>query len=347
MTSNYIKATHQSHIKYILLWLSASILVACNSQHQLANNIQSYQQRMASVLEQTEANFNDVLLPPYPALTELRQQTQNTSIKLTEFYELKHCQLSSVIAVRNTTLGKVQLPSTRFIYEKTVTKALEACILETRDTELKAKLNIWLNRKQQSVRHAWTDMLQTSSEIKQGMSANNGFIEGDENDGLSDTIAALTFFEQSIESTDLSSAELESHLKKFAQLSLLAKLWRSQTLLANNIENTTKWLEQQAVGEMCTTESSHNKQKISYLNNVFQLFFIEKIQVVASQVNYYHYQLNPVLDRLIQNPHLSKSFTHYIALQHHQHFGHYQIAMKKHIEYWQTLYRSCHLKPGK
>ena len=36
---------------------------------------------------------------------------------------------------------------------------------------------------------------------------------------------------------------------------------------------------------------------MDYLTNVFQQFFIEKIQPIASQMNHYQYQLSPILEK--------------------------------------------------
>jgi len=55
-------------------------------------------------------------------------------------------------------------------------------------------------------------MLQTSTEMKQGLSSNSGFIIGDERDGLGETLLALTFLAQSLQSSSIDSHELETHL---------------------------------------------------------------------------------------------------------------------------------------
>jgi hypothetical protein len=345
MTSNCIR--HKLNCFKLFLTGLICLLVACKPSQQLADDLKTYQQRMASVLEQPDVGYNNVHLPAYPALSELRQDQPETTIKLAEFYQLQHCQLATIIAQRNTTLGKLQLPSTRFMYEKTVITSLVDCIAQTQDEKLKIKLQTWINFKSQSLIIAWADMLQTSTEVKQGLSSNIGFIIGDERDGLSETLLALTFLEQILHSPSIDSNELETHLHNIAKSSLLANLWRSQILLKENLENTTYWLQQQKLAEKCRTANTKTKQNLSYLLNVFQLYFIEKIQVVASQVNNYHYQISPKLESLLKHPELSPAFKHYIQQQHYQHFTDYQFAMKEHIDYWQNIFSQCQIKPGK
>lgn len=343
MTSNCI-SHKRNYIKLLSTGLIC-LLVACKPSQQLADDLKTYQHRMASVLEQPNAAYNNVSLPAYPALSDLRQDQPETTIKLAEFYQLQHCQLATIIAQRNTTLGKLQLPSTRFLYEKTIITSLVDCIAQTQDAQLKIKLQAWLNVKSQSLIIAWADMLQTSTEMKQGLSSNSGFIIGDERDGLGETLLALTFLAQSLQSSSIDSHELETHLHNVAKSALLANLWRSQILLKENLENTTSWLQQHKLAEKCRTAKT--KQNLSYLLNVFQLYFIEKIQVVASQLNNYHYQISPKLESLLEHPSLSPAFKDYIQQQHYQQFADYQIAMKEHIDYWQNIFSQCQIKPGK
>lgn len=347
MTSNSINKILNHRAFFTISLALTGFLLACKPQQKLANDMQTYQQRLASVLDQAEPHFSEVLLPPYPPLTELRQNTPETAIKLSEFYQLQHCQLASIIAERNTTLGKLHLPSVRFTYEKKLIKGLQACISDTDEPQLKSKLQVWLTRKNQSLNNAWADMLQTSTEIKQGMSANSGFIVGEQQDGLGQTLSTLAYLTHSLHSPAISSNELENHLQDFARSALLAKLWRSQLLLTVNLETTTTWLQQQTLSEMCSNPSPKMKQKIDYLTNVFQLFFIEKIQPVASQINHYHYQLNPKLGLLMQNPALSTAYKNYIEQQHYLQFSDYQSAIKQHIEEWQKFFKQCNLRPGK
>ena len=104
--------------------------------------MQDYQQRMATVLKKDKPAFIVSNLPPYPSLKTLEGGVNETSIKLTEFYQLQHCHLATLIAERNTSLGKLQLPSIRFHYEKQLIQGLQECIKQTNEPELKAQLQV-------------------------------------------------------------------------------------------------------------------------------------------------------------------------------------------------------------
>ena len=94
----------------------------------------------------------------------------------------------------------------------------------------------------------------------------------------------------------------------------------------------------------CTRTKS--KQKVDYLTNVFNQFFIKQIQPIASQMNHYQYQLGPTLEKMSVHPNLSPSFKEYIQQLNQQGFENYQAAMQQHIQFWQNLFKRCNKKPG-
>ena len=321
------------------------LVIGCDSSHSLQNHLQDYQQRMANVLEVESPDNLTISLPPYPALRELKLDIPATTIKLFEFYTLQHCELYSLIAERNTSLGNLQLPSTRYLYERHLLDALRQCLMDTTDTKLREKLTSWEQTKTQQIPMVWADLIQLSSELKQGFSANFGLIKGNEKDGLSLSKVALNYLVQIDKNKHVNSAELEQHLQHLMNNPLPAKLWLSQLTLTKHIHQSTAWLIQHKDQLQCA--SNESKKKVEYLTNVFQQFFIEKIQPIASQMNHYQYQLSPILENMVVHPKLSPSFKHFINQLNQQGFENYQMAMQQHIHFWQSLFKRCNIKPGK
>lgn len=302
---------------------------------------------MANVLNVTPALHHNVALEGFPTLAELTVNTPTIEVNLSDFYQLQHCQLATLVAERNTVLGKLQLPSTRFVYETHLLQQLKQCIAQTQQPALLAKLSIWLEAKQNNYVNTWVDLLQKSHETKIAFSSNAGYLSRDNQNGINQTVQALTYLLASYDNQNAESETLELHLKNLATFALPAKMWRSQALLSENLNNTTKWLNELAITNICHHPmSASNSQKLRYLHNVFQLFFIEKIQVIATQLNNYHYRLTPLIDSMTINPHFSPSFSYYLKQQNDAHFLVYQQAMQTHINFWQTLFKSCHIKPG-
>lgn len=328
----------------LIISLCLSFL-ACTNGDNLQSHLTNYQSRMANVLDVAPVNVPAISLPSYPRLKNMDHQVPEHSIKLFEFYQLKHCALYTLVAERNTSLGRLQLPSTRFIYEKTLLIALSDCIKQTTDPSLKDNLQKWYVTKQQNIGASWASLMQFSSEIKRAFSANTGSIEGSKIDGLVQTKQALDYLIQVNQNTLPTGAELEKHLKMLNNHPLPAKLWFSQLMLTKHLNYLTPWLTENTANLACSQGSS--KVKVKYLSNVFQLFFIEKIQPIAGQLNYYHYQLSPIFEQIIQHPDLSLAYTQYIQTLDQQGFSEYQQAMQQHITFWQDLFKRCNLSPTK
>ena len=332
------------HIKLFLL-LVLIFIVGCDNRYSLQRHLNDYQQRMANVLGVESTDRLTISLPPYPSLRELKQDIPATNIKLFEFYKLQHCELYSIVAERNTSLGNLQLPSTRYIYESHLIDALKQCLIDTTDTKIREKLESWQQAKTQQLPMVWADLIQLSNELKQGFSANFGLIEGNEQDGLGQSKKALNYLIQIEQSRQINSAELEQHLQYVMNNPLPAKLWLSQLTLSTHLNQSTEWLLQHTSDLRCSGTSSN--KKMEYLTNVFQRLFIEKIQPIASQINHYQYQLSPIFEKMLSNPSLSPIFKSYINTSNQQGFENYQEAMQQHIYFWQDLFKRCNIKPGK
>lgn len=319
-------------------------LAGCAEQQSLQTALQTYQQRMAAVLNIPAPKIITVSLSPYPSIKELKQTIPLAKIRLADFYQLKNCQLSTLIAERNTTLGRTQYPSSRYLYEVTVLQAIQQCLDKQDEQSLIKALQHLQSNKQQTLPLVWADLLQTSSEIRQGFSANQGFIIGSDKDGLNQTLAALHYLEKLRTVPQANGFELESHLANIQQYQLPARLWRSQRLLSRNLQQTSRWLKDNEALIQCP--GGKTTQELRYLRNVFQLFFIETIQPMASKLNHYHYKLNTVFTKLIQNELISPVLREQLVANTGHHFDHYQHVMKQHILFWQGLYKRCGLSPA-
>lgn len=319
--------------------------VGCHNKQSLQSHIEEYQERMANVLDVANQNSLKTSLPPYPSIKDLKQNLPVTTIKLFEFYTLKHCELYSLVAERNTSLGNLQLPSTRYIYERHLIDALNQCLIDTLEPKLQEKLTEWQQVKTEQLPLVWADLIQLSSETKYGFSTNVGLVEGNERDGLSQIKETLSYLLQLNQNEQVNSAALERHLQTLMNNPLPAKLWLSQLTLTEHLNRSTEWLLQHAEDLQCS--GSGTQKKMEYLTNVFHQFFIEKIQPIASQINHYQYQLGPIFKNMAANPQLSSSFKEYIEQFNHKGFNNYQTAMQQHIQFWQRLFERCNITPGK
>jgi hypothetical protein len=315
------------------------LLAACNGQQKLGNDLQEYQYRMASILNVPSQVLEKPTLPPYPSVKLLKKIIPHSTIKLSEFYALKNCQLSTLVAERNTVLGKLHYPSVRYRYEVELLEEIERCLTNAENNGISASLMSWKQQKQNDLPLVWANLLQTSDEVKYALSSNSGFIKGTEKDGINQTVQAFEYLSHLFSHPDSDLNKLEQHLANLKSYHLPAKLWRSQSLLTHNLTQITQWLELNS--ELMKCPSGKTSKDVEYLQNVFQLYFAERIQPVATKINHYQYKLAPVFESLTSTQHTDTLIKNILIEHSQQNFINYKKAIQVHIQFWQKLYKRC------
>ena len=358
-------------------------LLGCFGGSTVKQSIDDYAARLSRVLDTPlPDSFNDKITTPLPKLADsatLKQAIEGVNINLREFYALQDCELGTVVAERNTSLGKSQLPSQRLVYESkllTVLKSCEAALTKEnesnqRNAALTATIASWREQKTQDYSKTWANLVQGSQELrlalntperlfsvennKDALSSVNAlyYINSLSNKGLllsdmysSNTASSDTETEATNENNSesiIESSELEQQLKIIRSARLPATLWHTQQTLTQNLSLLTNMLETELDAVSCPEGRASDKAKI--LRNVFYLFFIEEIQPVGSLVNQYHYKLAPLWEDWLAQPSLHEEFKRYIRQQSQDGFNQYSSAMKAHVNLWQGFLGRCNLSP--
>lgn len=332
--------------RYLSIAITSTVfLIGCNSQTSLKDALEDYHDRLSYVLETplSEPSFTNA--SAMPSRSELLEETPALNINVREFFTLPNCSLSTLIAQRNTGLGKTQLPSQRYVYERKLIEALEFCIDVTADTQSRSQLNDFLAQKQAQLPIAYRNMLLASEEVWLSLSQSSGFIEGDSSDGFNQTRAALRLLLDAApeKSAPIDETALELSLKTLSDFRLIARQWRSQRLISQSFDRSNGQLESQLDTIQC--KSPQGEQKAAILRNVFMLFFAEQIQPIASQINYYHYQLTPVLDIFMSQKDLNARWREVVRTNTIDEHQNYRQAMAEHIRIWQAFFKRCNLSP--
>ena len=358
-------------------------LLGCFGGSTVKQSIDDYAARLSRVLDTPlPDSFNDKITTPLPKLADsatLKHAIEGVNINLREFYALQDCELGTVVAERNTSLGKSQLPSQRLVYESKLLNVLKSCeAMLTRENEsnqrnaaLTATIASWREQKTQNYSKTWANLVQGSQELrlalntperlfsvennKDALSSVNAlyYISSLSNKGLllsdmysSNTASSDTETEATNENNSeriIESSELEQQLKIIRSARLPATLWHTQQTLTQNLSLLTDMLETELDAVSCPEGRASDKAKI--LRNVFYLFFIEEIQPVGSLVNQYHYKLAPLWEDWLAQPSLHEEFKRYIRQQSQDGFNQYSSAMKAHVNLWQGFLGRCNLSP--
>ena len=358
-------------------------LLGCFGGSTVKQSIDDYAARLSRVLDTPlPDSFNDKITTPLPKLADsatLKYAIEGVSINLREFYALQDCELGTVVAERNTSLGKSQLPSQRLVYESKLLNVLKSCEAaltkenesNQRNAALAATIASWREQKTQDYSKTWANLVQGSQELrlalntperlfsvennKDALSSVNAlyYINSLSNKGLllsdmysSNTASSDTETEATNENNSeriIESSELEQQLKIIRSARLPATLWHTQQTLTQNLSLLTNMLETELDAVSCPEGRASDKAKI--LRNVFYLFFIEEIQPVGSLVNQYHYKLAPLWEDWLAQPSLHEEFKRYIRQQSQDGFNQYSSVMKAHVNLWQGFLGRCNLSP--
>ena len=358
-------------------------LLGCFGGSTVKQSIDDYAARLSRVLDTPlPDSFNDKITTPLPKLADsatLKQAIEGVNINLREFYALQDCELGTVVAERNTSLGKSQLPSQRLVYESKLLNVLNSCEAaltkenesNQRNAALAATIASWREQKTQDYSKTWANLVQGSQELRLALNTperlfsveNNRdalssvnalyYISSLSNKGLllsdmysSNTASSDTETEATNENNSeriIESSELEQQLKIIRSARLPATLWHTQQTLTQNLSLLTNMLETELDAVSCPEGRASDKAKI--LRNVFYLFFIEEIQPVGSLVNQYHYKLAPLWEDWLAQPSLHEEFKRYIRQQSQDGFNQYSSAMKAHVNLWQGFLGRCNLSP--
>ena len=322
------------------------LLTSCSQQPYIERTLEQYQSRLANVLDTSVPE--SIATSPFSTKTSVKtsegpSQTRiesESKIKLNEFYQLPECGIKPLIAERNTTLGKLQTPSQRYIYETRLLNKLVKC--RSDDPEQQQLINKLTRLKNQHRRESWQKLLAQSTEIRTALTTGNAhFSKNDNHDFAVQSwlqLKALSPEALLNEQEDKLVSSLEGILKSISDSKTPARLSNTHELLAQRLPEITRFLRQHTDGFQC--QNHKEKQQAEYLQNVFNLFFIEEIQPLGSKMNKWYYNLDPVLAELLQNEHYNTQL-----VSHQTQFSQYQQAIKEHVIFWQQLFKRCNLSP--
>ncbi|WP_394220708.1 DUF3080 family protein [Alteromonas gracilis] len=351
--------------QYTILSISLFVLAGCFGGDTVKKSIKDYAERLSRVLDTSLPDtFDDHLVTPLPRLTDsatLKHNIEGISINLREFYALQDCELGTVVAQRNTSLGKSQLPSQRLVHESKLLSVLKNCEARLKEkkevnqseTALAATIASWQEQKARDYTKTWANLIQSSQEVRLALNTPERLFSVENNKDALSSVNALFYLnslnEGKLEDSDtnidspIDSSELEQQLQIIRSARLPATLWHTQQILANSLSQLTQMLNTELDAVSCPQGRASDKAKI--LRNVFYLFFIEEIQPVGSLVNQYHYKLAPLWEAWLAEPSLHNDFKRYIKQQTQDGFTQYSNAMQEHVNLWQGFLGRCNLSP--
>ena len=334
---------------YIIALILCLLISACSRQDKIKSDLQAMSERLESFtgleIEAHQENYRLIA----PAKHMLEQSVTPMQIAFRDFYAIDDCPLGKFIAERNTALGKTQLPSTRFIYEKSLLTTLEACkqqlaayaLEQERTSPMLEQLERWIVQKQSNLPLVWANMLTQSDESYLAFTTAGDFVSGESEDGLQATKLALNYLLTSLESNVIDAKTLELHLRDLQTSRLPARMWRTQRLFQQSLPPISDMLRRYIAVNKENCSLAKQKEELKIMRNIFTLFFAERIQALASQLNHYQYQLDDSFVALSTHKNMPVEWQTYIKAQYVDSAQQYKAEMKTHIELWQDIFKLC------
>ncbi|GLQ70647.1 DUF3080 family protein [Vibrio penaeicida] len=304
-----------------------------------------YITRIARVQDVSSLSVPDTIYISLPDKKLLQTPIPRISIGLLESYELRRCGLFELIAERNSSLGKVQDEFHLFDYETRFITGVDKCLNHPDiSEEVQRKLSIAHTEKKRHyplhLQHVITqsDAWRTQLSGKEWLPIKGAF-------GLTELNLALKpFYNITLQLSETSEDEEHSTLSEHFVTPSQEVIETTNVIgsLSFSLVNSTLWLNQateqlnQFDGNIRCGEKRDNTQ-FTYMKNVFQSQYVEKIQPYLSKLDTIYRKLNVELAVILKKT--NESYPNFYEIeQHHKGF---KSAILSHVKYWQRLFARC------
>lgn len=271
-----------------------------------------------------------------PRKRDLYIEIPSISIGLLDSYQLRQCGLFNLIAERNSVLGKVADEFRNYDYQNALLGGLSRCINSPQlDPELQQVLTeIGTQKRAQLALHQWN--LLFASEAMQKQLQGNQWLEANLGQTVSEVNEALTRLNLAFHQSEEKTIDVQEILEKN---NIIGNLNYSLVMATSKLNLVTHQLTEYDHTVIC--QPNHDTTKYQYLNNVFEQQYVAKVQPYMAQLDRYYQTLSANLTLLAPQPDIHNYV--YPLTQNHQAF---RLAVRRHVDYWQQLFKRCGRKLG-
>ena len=323
--------------KFICCTLAAVVLTGCQRQPEAL--FSDYQARLQRLLEIPAFELSKPALPPLPEIRSISIVIPSATIDLTDMLALDICDLETLIAERNNSLGKVQTDASILQYELKLLVKLGNCVnspalFKQFAPELQTTLQQIYQQKQQQLPTVFANLLSRDPTLRQQLSGSQRGIASDQS-GLADTVQAikqLNLLRQFIQQQDYLAAsqiQINSALGALYYSQLVADLQHSLRLSQQFFFLLDQQLRQIPTTQLCKTDKTVRE-------NLLLQIFIGRLQPELARVDGMATELIAELLQLYQQHPLLDSIQQRLQMPQQQ----LQQHLRQHVAFWQR-WRQC------
>ena len=243
---------------WLLLTLLALLLAGCGEQGSDAM-LRDYQTRLAEVLStDAPARSTPANIAAFPAYDERLFEIAESREGMLDVFALRECHIANLVAGRNNQLGKVALPSQRWIYELELWRRLSSCwnreVPQSLSDNSRERLaTLTLTKTEQLPRVSWNALFASEEWVKNFSRASAPLSRDGLNEVESRSAALRYLRKATLHQFDRQwrpdSAVLEGHLKTLQERPLSAELLRALLLTEQRLKEASTLLEQALAGD--------------------------------------------------------------------------------------------------
>lgn len=338
-------------------WLIQSCFVcglaSCNFSAE--NPASDYLKRLETVLDINTFEQSNRTTYSYPAPRELRALKQSYEISIREFMSLRECELHSVIAKRNSLIGKVAVSSQRLFNDLEILDTGPVCLLKLEATgkaSLAKKLREFLNIKKEGLGASlWQAILgaQENAKFWSPVVPPDDYPNTLNHESIVN-IAALYEFVESVKSGryQYSQSEIDTIEKHLGVLRHGdgGQLLQQYAELVDALDRANSAIDQRLERPLCVNNKPSSQAR--YFQNVVNTFFVANVQSWAVALNRRYQQLMPTYRQLEQalSSGAPLSYREW-AKQRDQLMSKARQATKDHATRIQQLFTQCGLTAGR
>lgn len=347
--------------QYLSLVGSLMLLTACDRQEGADAMLIDYQQRISNVLDfEAPAPSSPSNIPRFPDREERLFEIPETRLGMLDVYALRECRIISLVAERNSQLGKVAAASQHWLYELELWRRLQHCWNSSATQRLDAEdrerlLHLLQSKTEQLPKVSWNALFD-SSEWVSSFSRTSAPMSPDEMASLGDDLAALAYLRHVVlnqynPAWNPESGHLEAHLQTLQQQPLTARLLRSLLLVSQRLNELSQAMETH-LADRPICYQGHPNPRAETLHNVFIKFFIGEVQAYLANLDRQSRTWLGAIDSLLDAYSVSRpSVTAYrlswLSLDTPAApWQQFHAATQRHVELWQRIWRSCGMMPG-
>jgi hypothetical protein len=328
-------------MKALLLPLLLISLVAC-SDNSGEQALTDYQQRLTRVLKLEPKPLPLTPVLPLLPVRDLKQSVGDIRLDLADAYATRQCGLDQLIGERNSSLGRLYSASKLLHYELRLLAALDNCLGQAwPDPALLQTLQQAYKAKQADINIVLQNMLHTDTTLRKELLGTNQSLPLQEAAGFTETWQALSKLNQLTayiaDKNWLAASDIniEQQLQQLYHYNFIGRLQYSLRVSGQQLQQLNALLQSVSTNSLCPRQ--RETEQLTILSNVFQKYYVAKIQVYIGQLDQYQQQLIPLINQLYSHSPLAPMVEQRFVASHQQ----MRQQLKQHVMWWQQLNSAC------